>query len=109
MAQRTEITEYKNISDEKGNIIHTKKNKILDPKAVLIIGSRNAEFPHIRNSEFDLKSDCFERMRRDSRNIEIVTYDELFERAFHIAFTDKLPKDWYDLDPEDLKRNVLKV
>lgn len=109
MAQRTEITEYKNISDEKGNIIDTKKNRILDPKAVLIIGSRNAEFPHIRNSEFDLKSDCFERMRRDSRNIEIVTYDELFERAFHIAFTDKLPKDWYDLDPEDFKRNVLKV
>ena len=100
---------YKDIKDENGNLIDTKKNRILDPKAVLIIGNRNAEFPHIRNSEFDMKTDCFERMRRDSRNIEIVTYDELFERAFHIVFPAKLPKDWFDLDTEFFKSNVLKV
>jgi hypothetical protein len=71
LSQRSELTVYKDIKDENGNIIDTKKNRILDPKAVLIIGNRNEEFPHIRNSEFDMKSDCFERMRRDSRNIEI--------------------------------------
>lgn len=109
LAQRSEITEYKDIKDENGSIIDTKKNRILDPKAVLIIGNRNEEFPHIRNSEFDMKSDCFERMRRDSRNIEIVTFDELFERAFHIVFTDKLPKDWYQLEPDNFKLNVLKL
>jgi hypothetical protein len=109
LAQPSEITPDKNIKDENGNIIDTKKNRILDPKAVLIIGNRNSEFPHIRNSEFDMKSDCFERMRRDSRNIEIVTYDELFERAFHVVFSVKLPKDWYELDPEYFKLNILKV
>lgn len=109
LAQRSEITEFKEIKDNNGNLIDTKKNRILDPKAVLIIGNRNEEFPHIRNSEFDMKSDCFERMRRDSRNIEIVTYDELFERAFHIVFSVKLPKEWYDLDPEIFKADVLKV
>ncbi|MDD3740505.1 MAG: DUF4263 domain-containing protein [Bacteroidales bacterium] len=109
LAQRSELTEYKDFKDENGSLIDTKKNRILDPKAVLIIGNRNEEFPHIRKSEFDMKSDCFERMRRDSRNIEIVTFDELFERAFHIVFTDKLPKDWYKLDPENFKINVLKL
>lgn len=109
LAQRSEITEFKEIKDDNGNLIDTKKNRILDPKAVLIIGNRNEEFPHIRNSEFDMKSDCFERMRRDSRNIEIVTYDELFERAFHIVFSVKLPKEWYDLDPEIFKADILKV
>jgi len=109
LAQRSEISEYKDIKDVSGNIIDTKKNRILDPKSVLIIGNRNEEFPHIRNSEFDMKSDCFERMRRDSRNIEIVTYDELFERAFHIVFTTKLPIEWHKLDHESFKKDVLKI
>ena len=79
------------------------------PKSVLIIGNRNEEFPHVRNSKFDLKSDCFERIRRDSRNIEIITFDELFERAYHIVYTEKLPKDWYLIDHEKFKKEVLKV
>jgi hypothetical protein len=109
LAQRSEINANKNIEDENGIIIDTKKNRILDPKAVLIIGNRNVEFPHIRNTELDIKSDCFERFRRDSRNIEIITFDELFERAFHIVFPHKIPTDWYGIKPEDFKRDVLKV
>lgn len=31
---------------------------------------------------------------RETRNIEIVTFDELIERAFHIVFTEKLPIFW---------------
>lgn len=69
----------------------------------------NEEFPHIRKSEYDIKSDSFERIRRDARNIEIITFDELFERAFYIAFTNKLPKDWYSLPHEEFKRDILKV
>lgn len=109
LAQRSEISESKEIVDEGGNIIDTKKNRILDPKAVLIIGNRNEEFPHIRLSDFDNKSDSFERLRRDNRNIEIVTFDELFERAFHIVFTEKLPEQWYSIPHEDFKSDVLKV
>ncbi|MBX9785273.1 MAG: DUF4263 domain-containing protein [Chitinophagaceae bacterium] len=109
LSQRSEITENKEIITDAGVIVDTKENRILDPKAILIIGNRNEEFPHIRNTEYDTKTDCFERIRRDSGNIEIVTYDELFERAYYIAFTHKLPKDWYLLHPEDFKKNVLKV
>jgi len=109
LSQRSEISDNKIIATENGDIIDTKKNRILDPKAVLIVGNRNKEFPHIRNTQHDLKTDCFERIRRDSRNVEIITYDELFERAFHIVFTEKLPVDWYNLDPEEFKRTVLKV
>ena len=109
LAQRSEITEEKKIEDDKGRIVDTKINRILDPKAILIIGNRNEEFPHIRKSELDIKTDCFERIRRDSRNIEIITYDELFERAFHIVFPDKLPEEWYSFSSETFKRNVLKI
>lgn len=107
LAQRTSLTENKSIINDDGNIIDTQINRILDPKAILLIGNRNEEFPHIRNNENNIKSDCFERIRRDTRNIEILTYDELFERAFHIVYTKKLPKDWYKLEQEEFKNNVL--
>lgn len=109
LSQRSEISETKNIVDEDGIIIDTKRHRILDPKAILIIGNRNSEFPHIRNIDNDIKTDCFERMRRDSRNVEIITYDELFERAFHIVFIEKLPKNWYEIEPEVFKKSILKV
>ncbi|MCP4552150.1 MAG: DUF4263 domain-containing protein [Bacteroidetes bacterium] len=109
LSQRTEISETKNYENENKEIIDTKKHRILDPKAVLIIGNRNVEFPHVRKTEYDFKTDCFERIRRDSRNIEILTFDELFERAFHIVFSEKLPEEWYKIDPENFKRDVLKV
>lgn len=109
LSQRSEISDLRDFRDENDNFIDTKMNRILDPKAILIIGNRNQEFPHIRNSVNDTKSDCFERIRRDSRNIEIVTYDELFERAFHIVYTEKLPKDWYLISHEEFKSDILKV
>lgn len=109
LSQRSVISDNKNIVDENEEIIDTKKHRILDPKAILIIGNRNIEFPHIRKTEYDFKTDCFERIRRDSRNIEIITYDELFERAFHIVFTEKLPKNWYEIEPEEFKSIILKV
>lgn len=109
LSQRSEISELINIVDEKGDIIDTKIHRVLDPKAILIIGNRNEEFPHVRKSENDIKTDCFERIRRDSRNIEIITYDELFERAFHIVYSEKLPKEWYLISPGDFKKNILKV
>ena len=109
LSQRSEISEQKNMVNDDGEIIDTKIHRILDPKAVLIIGNRNIEFPHVRNNEKDIKSDCFERIRRDSRNIEIITFDELFERAFHMVFQEKLPENWHDIPHSEFKRNILKV
>lgn len=53
--------------------------KALDPKCLLIIGNCN-EF---RGDDRDsiIKAQTFELFRRDSRNIEIITFDELYRRA----------------------------
>ena len=57
-----------------------------DPKIILVIGSKQKEIFEIENeAEKELKSDTFELFRRDSRNIEIMTYDELYERAQFIV------------------------
>lgn len=109
LSQRTELSEDKRIVNDDGRIIDTKINRILDPKGILIIGNRNIEFPHDRLQENEIKTDCFERIRRDIRNIEIITYDELFERAFHMVFLEKLPVDWYEIEPSEFKAKVLKV
>ncbi len=109
LAQRTSLTEKKSILDEDGNILDNEIHRILDPKAVLLIGNRSEEFPHNRNNENNIKTDCFERLRRDTRNVEILTFDELFERAYHIVFTTKLPREWYKLGQEEFKRDVLYI
>lgn len=109
LSQRTEIHKNKEIIDEDGIKVDTDVFRILDPKSVLIFGNRNVEFPHNRVSENSIKSDCFERFRRDIRNVEIITYDELFERAYHIVHNDKLPKNWCEIDSSDFINNILKI
>jgi hypothetical protein len=54
-----------------------------DPKALLIIGS-DQQFAG-SDQERDIRLRTFELFRRDSRNIEILTFDELFERAKFIV------------------------
>jgi hypothetical protein len=68
--------------------LDTKKHGILDPKSVPLIGNRNLEFPHDRSVTNSYKTDCFERLRRDIRNVVLWHKDE-FERAFHIVYTRK--------------------
>ncbi len=58
--------------------------KALDPKAILIIGSDNM-LDGDNDRETDIRKRTFELYRRDSRNIEIFTYDELYERAKFIV------------------------
>lgn len=66
--------------DENGNIIEQKTN---DPKSILIIGSNDCFRDNPRDK--DIKQRSFELFRRDSRNVEIITYDELYERAYFIV------------------------
>lgn len=54
-----------------------------DPKCILIIGS--ADQFEGNDKEISIKLKTFELFRRDSRNIEILTYDELYERAEFIV------------------------
>lgn len=59
----------------------------VDPKCILVYGNRN-------QIDDDIKKLTFELFRRDSRNIEIITYDELFERAYYIVHQAKMPADY---------------
>ncbi len=66
--------------DDQGNPI---KQKTIDPKSILVIGSTK-QFDG-DEKEKQIKAKTFELFRRDSRNIEILTYDELYERAKFIV------------------------
>lgn len=55
-----------------------------DPKAILIIGSWN-EIDKDDDFTQNLKIRTLELFRRDLRNIEIITFDELYERAKFIV------------------------
>jgi len=58
-------------------------NITIDPKAILIIG----DFKQFDGSNKNdvIKQKTFELYRRNLRNIEIITYSELYERAFYIV------------------------
>lgn len=45
-----------------------------------------------------IKSKIFEAFRRNNRNLDIITYDELFERAYHTIFSEKIVHDWFEVD-----------
>jgi hypothetical protein len=66
--------------DDQGNPI---KQKTFDPKSILIIGSTKQYDGS--EKEKQIKAKTFELFRRDSKNIEILTYDELYERAKFIV------------------------
>jgi hypothetical protein len=85
----------KDVLDKDNMLLNHNVNKTLDTKTVFIIGNRNAEFPHDRNPEHIMKSETFERFRRNSRHIDVITFDELFERAYQIIFEEKIDKDWW--------------
>lgn len=74
--------EKETIHDNSGNEI---KQKSYDSKVILILGNWN----QIKN-DVDLakriKIKTFELFRRDSRNVEIITFDELYERAYFIVY-----------------------
>ena len=66
--------------NDNGEII---KQKTIDPKTILIIG--NSSQYSGETKELQIKAKSFELFRRDSRNVEIITFDELFERAKFIV------------------------
>lgn len=59
------------------------RQRTLDPKCILITSSSAAFAGSEKEREIKLRT--FELFRRDTRNIEIVTYDELYERACFIV------------------------
>lgn len=75
----------------------------LDPKAILILGNKKREFPIDSLIDVNVtKTKTLELFRRNNRNIDIITYDELFERAYQIVYSKKLDSNWYNLDIEEI-------
>ncbi len=57
-----------------------------DSKTILIVGNWNqVERADVPDGLIKMKRKTFELFRRDSRNVEIITYDELFDRASFIV------------------------
>lgn len=71
----------KELLDEFNNEI---KQHSYDSRTILVIGSW-AQVEGLSQGERSIKERTFELFRRDSRNVDIVTYDELYERASYIA------------------------
>ena len=72
-------------------IVDQERHRTVDPKAIFIIGDRSREMPeNSRNPDIILKRDTFESFRRNNRNLDIVTYDELYERAYYIVNNKRL-------------------
>lgn len=77
------------------------KQKAYDSKVFLIIGDWK-ELDNSANSlEKDIKKKTLELFRRDSRNVEIFTYDELYERARFISEGEKFNSEIDSLIDED--------
>lgn len=60
--------------------VHDTRIDVLNPRSVLIIGSLEGELRDEEPKVRRFKLECFERFRNELRNIDIITYDELFEK-----------------------------
>ena len=75
--------EFKSHSEQFGSDGKVLNEKTIDPKTLLIIGQTSQFKGDDRDSR--IKAKTFELYRRNSRNIEIITFDELYERASFIV------------------------
>jgi hypothetical protein len=73
-----------------------------DPKTILVIGKfcdLSKDIKELKNNR--ITKETFEMFRRDSRNIEIITFDELYERACFIVEGEKVKQKTIDIDEND--------
>ncbi|TBF89679.1 Shedu immune nuclease family protein [Rhizobium leguminosarum] len=69
--------------DRSGNRRLTARTR--DPKAILVIGRRRDIEGDGSARDAEVRRDTFELFRRDTRNLDIVTFDELLDRARFIT------------------------
>jgi hypothetical protein len=80
-------------------------HKAYDSKVILIIGNWEELNRTGPTQEREIKKKTFELFRRDSRNIEILTFDELYERACFIVEGEKVKKD-LPFDNEEIDEDL---
>lgn len=81
---QNKIETSRNLANSEGNYI---TQHSYDSKCVLIFGDLEKEIKecNLSDSEKDVMKKTFELYRRNSRNIDIITYDELYQRAYYIC------------------------
>ena len=62
-------------------------HKTIDPRLILVYGRKDVELPMSSKTDIVIKQKTLERCRRDSRNLTIISFDELYERAFQLLKT----------------------
>jgi len=83
----------KNLINNDNEILNQNLYRTVDPKTIFIIGNKQKELPfESSNGDVAKRKDTLERFRRNNRNIEIMSYDELYERAYFVVFGSKAPK-----------------
>jgi hypothetical protein len=95
LAQKTDWEKYHRSKDitKDNQVLSQDLLRTVDPKVIFIIGNKRKEIPNTSTHEDIIKKrDTFERFRRNNRNIDILTYDELFERAYYIVHNK--PYEW---------------
>lgn len=80
----------KDIVDNNGKVINQDSIRTIDTKTIFLIGNKAKELPE-DSTKVDIftKRDTFQRFRRNNRNLEIITFDELYERAYYIVHNKK--------------------
>src|SRR5699024_7436719 len=95
--------EQKNFVKDDGSRFDKTTVQTVDPNSVFLIGNKKKEFPIAKkDNENLLKNAIIQRFRRNNRNIDILTFDELFERAYHTVFSRKLDADWYSKEMNEI-------
>jgi len=98
LGQKFSLEKYyndKTFVNDQGKLLDKSKTLTYDPKTVFIIGNRKIEFSHNLDRDNYIKSHTFELFRRNNRNVDIITYDELFERTYHTVLGNLISSDWY--------------
>ncbi len=61
--------------------------RTIDPQAIYIVGNKEREIPRQSDEvNVQVKRDTLERFVRNNRNVNIISYDELYKRAYQIAY-----------------------
>lgn len=76
--------------------------KAFDSKVILVIGKWNELDVATNSLEREIKIKTFELFRRDSRNVEIITFDELYDRATFIVEGNKTKLNEIIIDDSEL-------
>ena len=74
------------VNPETNEIMNQNLIRTVDSKIIFVIGDKSKEFSE-ESADVDVlkKRDTFELFRRNNRNVEIITFDELYERADFIV------------------------